>query len=73
MENDTGTDPMTGYLRVQLLALGKRVELWQAVQQGEVVGYFDTDAKPFVLPQVYEMRILDTELRPGMEPAAKTL
>lgn len=66
MELDQKTGPDVGYLRVQLIVRGKATDLWQAIQLGEVAGYFDSKGAPFVLPGVYEMRVMGSVMMPDM-------
>lgn len=57
---------VTGYLRVELLVKGVATTLWQRVEDGAVIGYLDAKAAPFVLPEVYEMRVLDSQMIPAL-------
>ena len=61
---------MTGYFRVEVRIGARVTQLWQAVKQGEVVGYFDAEAAAFALPEVYEMRVIDSCLTATIPGAA---
>jgi hypothetical protein len=63
MDDDVKTEGTLGYLRVKLTAGAATHKLWQVVQQGEVVGYLDAKGAAFQVPDVYEMTVLDPEIK----------
>lgn len=59
MENQETLPLDTGFIKVRLRAGGGDTDLWQAVDAGGVTAYFDAAGTAVVLPDVYEMVVLD--------------
>lgn len=49
---------MNGFIKVRIMSAGTYFDCWQHVQDGNVVGYVDTDSNPVTLPQPHEAMVL---------------
>lgn len=54
---------MNGFIEMALEAEGAVRRVWQQVVDGCATGYFAEDGTPVLLPEVYEMTIVDARLQ----------